>query len=264
MKEYFKTNNGILYNGDCREIISVFDNNIIDLVVTSPPYNVGIDYDTYIDNMPFIEYMLFIKEVFTLIYDKLKVSGRCAINIPYEANMKPSGDGRVFMAYEYWKVLSEIGFKFAGIVDLTEVSPHRPKLTSWGSWLLPSAPYIYNPKECIILCYKDVWKKEHKGISYFKEGTADLKNEFKEYVFGCWKYNAETKKITKANFSLDIPLKSMKILSWKNDLILDPFMGSGTTAIAAEMLDRQWIGCELSEKYCSIAEQRIGNEHLFF
>jgi site-specific DNA-methyltransferase (adenine-specific) len=83
------------------------------------------------------------------------------------------------------------------------------------------------------------------------------KKEFMELVFGQWNYFADTKSLTKATFSMDIPTKAIKILSYKNDVVLDPFAGSGTTLVAAEILDRRWLGIELSPNYKQIAETRI-------
>jgi site-specific DNA-methyltransferase (adenine-specific) len=76
-------------------------------------------------------------------------------------------------------------------------------------------------------------------------------------VFGRWEYFADTKSLTKATFSMDIPVKAIKILTYKNDIVLDPFIGSGTSAVAAETLDRRWIGIELSENYTEIARKRV-------
>jgi site-specific DNA-methyltransferase (adenine-specific) len=120
--------------------------------------------------------------------------------------------------------------------------------------LSQSAPYIYNPKECVIICYKDEWKREGEKIDITKE-------DFVECVSGIWKYRPQTQKLTEANFSLDIPLKALKILGMKGDYVLDPFMGSGTTAIACEMLGFKWRGFEISEKYYNIAKNRI-NYHV--
>jgi site-specific DNA-methyltransferase (adenine-specific) len=78
-----------------------------------------------------------------------------------------------------------------------------------------------------------------------------------ELVFGQWNYFADTKSLTKATFSMDIPTKAIKILSYKNDVILDPFAGSGTTLVAAEILDRKWLGIELSPNYVEIAKSRV-------
>jgi site-specific DNA-methyltransferase (adenine-specific) len=76
-------------------------------------------------------------------------------------------------------------------------------------------------------------------------------------VFGQWNYFADTKSLTKATFSMDIPTKAIKILSYKNDVILDPFCGSGTSMVAAEILDRRWLGIELSPNYCDVARGRV-------
>ena len=78
-----------------------------------------------------------------------------------------------------------------------------------------------------------------------------------ELVFGQWKYFADTRSLTKATFSMDIPNKAIKILSYKNDIILDPFNGSGTSCVAAEINDRRWVGIELSENYANISRERI-------
>ena len=83
------------------------------------------------------------------------------------------------------------------------------------------------------------------------------KREFIDLVFGQWKYFADTKSLTKATFSMDIPTKAIKILSYKNDIVLDPFAGSGTSLVAAETLDRRWIGIELSPNYSEIANNRV-------
>jgi site-specific DNA-methyltransferase (adenine-specific) len=203
----------------------------------------------------------------------LKDDGRVAINIPYEINRQDKG-GRIFFVSEIYQLMKKIGFKFFGIVDLEEDSPHRSKTTAWGSWMSPSSPYIYNPKECVILAYKHKHIKIVKGEPQWKgvptqieqeDGTfktkvvyqEEDKKEFMELVFGQWKYLNDSRPMTKATFSMDIPTKAIKILSYKNDVILDPFAGSGTSLVAAEILGRQWIGIELSPNYCKVAETRV-------
>lgn len=244
--------NGNLYNGDCREVIPKL--GPVNLVVTSPPYNVGIPYDTHDDLMEPEEYYKFIRDVFRKVYYILPDDGRVAINIPYEVNYKKCGGVRTFLVSKIWSILESIGYQFGATIDLNEISPHKTKLTAWGSWLSPSAPYVYNPKECVIICYKRVWKRITKGTSYFNE---DNKKEFIKYASGVWDYRAETQKLTEANYSLDIPLPVIKMFSWKEDIVLDPFFGSGTTGLACEMLGRRWIGIELSENYQNIAVKRI-------
>jgi site-specific DNA-methyltransferase (adenine-specific) len=256
-------------NGDTIEVMSEMPEGWVDLIVTSPPYNVGIQYDTHNDEIVMDEYWDWSEKWLTEAYRLLKDDGRIAINIPYEVNVQARG-GRVFFASEIYQVMKKVGFKFYGIVDLEEDSPHRSKTTAWGSWMSPSAPYIYNPKECVILAYKKVHIKKVKGEPQWKgepylteEGKNKVayseqdKKEFMELVFGQWKYFADTRSLTKATFSMDIPEKAIKILSYRNDVVLDPFNGSGTSCVAAVVHDRRWVGIELSEKYCEIAKQRI-------
>ena len=256
-------------NGDTIDVMSEMPEGWVDLVVTSPPYNVGIKYDTHNDEIVMDEYWEWSEKWLTEAYRLLKDDGRIAINIPYEVNVQARG-GRVFFASEIYQVMKKVGFKFYGIVDLEEDSPHRSKTTAWGSWMSPSAPYIYNPKECVILAYKKVHIKKVKGEPQWKGEpylTEDGKNkvayaeqdkkEFMELVFGQWKYFADTRTLTKATFSMDIPEKAIKILSYRNDVVLDPFNGSGTSCVAAVVHDRRWVGIELSSNYCEIAKQRI-------
>ena len=206
-------------------------------------------------------------------YRVLKDDGRIALNIPYEINRQDKG-GRIFMVSEVWQIMKQIGYKFFGVVDLKEESPHRSRTTAWGSWMSPSAPYIYNPKECVILAYKKNHIKKVKGEPEWvgelgeredKNGvmkpktfyTEAQKREFIDLVFGQWNYFADTRSLTKATFSMDIPTKAIKILTYKNDVVLDPFAGSGTSLVAAEVLDRQWIGIELSPQYAEVARKRV-------
>ena len=247
----------------------------VDLIVTSPPYGVGIDYDSWDDDKYFDEYMRFTREWLSAAYRVLRDDGRIAVNIPYEINRKKKG-GRIYFSSEVWQVMKQLGFGFFGIVDLEESSPHRSKTTAWGSWMSPSAPYIYNPKECVILAYKNVSKKQVKGTPQW-EGEYQMvpnekiegefrkklvydekdKKDFMSLVFGQWNYFADTQQKTKATFSLDIPYRAIKILSYKEDVVFDPFNGSGTTCLAAEMLGRPWLGCDISPNYVKVAKERL-------
>jgi len=264
---------GKIINGDCIEEMNKLPESSVDLIVTSPPYNVGIDYDSHDDRMSMEDYWRFTKEWLSAAFHTLKDDGRIAVNIPYEVNVQDRG-GRVLFMSEFWSIMKEVGFKFFGLVDLDEQSPHRSKTTAWGSWMSPSAPYIYNPKECVILGYKKNHIKKVKGEPQWKGDIIDLeqedgttkkktvyqeddKKEFMDLVYGQWSYFADTKQMTKATFSMDIPLKAIKILTYKNDVVLDPFTGSGTSVCAAEISGRRWIGIELSESYTKVAQERV-------
>ena len=261
--------------GDCREVMREMPANSIDLMVTSPPYGVGIVYDSFDDDVNFETYKEFSREWLSEAFRVLKPDGRLALNIPYEINRQEKG-GRIFMVAEIWNILASIGYKFYGVVDLEESSPHRSKTTAWGSWMSPSSPYIYNPKECVLLCYKQLSKKQTKGTPQWKSWVEQVedknnpelfvnkkmyeksdKDDFISLVYGQWNYFADTRQQTKATFSMDIPVRAMKILSYKEDIVMDPFMGSGTSAIAAEFVGRNWVGVELSENYTQVANKRL-------
>ena len=264
---------GKIINGECVEVMGTFPEGCVDLVVTSPPYSVNIKYDVYDDSIPMDEYWDFTTKWLSEAYRVLKDDGRIAINVPIEVNVQERG-GRILFNAEFWLKMKEVGFKFYGMVDLTEDSPHRVRQTAWGSWMSASSPYIYNPKECIILAYKKTSKKLLKGQSQWEgeptkviqeDGTIknkmvykdEDKKEFMNLVFGRWEYFADTKSLTKATFSMDIPGKAIKILTYKDDIVLDPFMGSGTSAVAAEVLERRWVGIELSPDYTEVARKRV-------
>ena len=261
--------------GDCREVMREMPANSIDLMVTSPPYGVGIAYDSFDDDINFEAYKEFSKEWLTEAFRVLKPDGRLSLNIPYEINRQEKG-GRIFMVAELWNILASIGYKFYGVVDLEESSPHRSKTTAWGSWMSPSSPYIYNPKECVLLCYKQLSKKQTKGTPQWESWVEQVedknnpelfvnkkmyeksdKDDFISLVYGQWNYFADTRQQTKATFSMDIPVRAMKILSYKEDIVMDPFMGSGTSAVAAEFVGRNWVGVELSENYTEVANKRL-------
>lgn len=251
---YYIDENNLIFNGDINEVLSKFDANKIDLIVTSPPYNVGIKYLKWKDTLSPEDYFNFVKQFLLNFKKVLKPDGRFAINIPYDTNMKHIGKKfRVSLLGEYYGLLKETGLKYNNIAHLQEDHPHRVKFTAWGSWLSASAPYQYCNLECVLIGYKENWKKLNKGTS-----TID-KELFKETASGTWKYEAEKKKWTQANFSLDIPYKAIQSLTYLNDIVMDPFMGSGTSGIAAKKSKRKFIGIEISKEYCEIAVNRILN-----
>jgi site-specific DNA-methyltransferase (adenine-specific) len=264
---------GKVINGDCIKVMANLPESCVDLIVTSPPYNVGIDYDSHNDRLSMEDYWQFTKDWLSESYRLLKDDGRIAVNIPYEVNVQDRG-GRILFMSEFYQIMKNLGFKFYGLVDLDENSPHRSKTTAWGSWMSPSSPYIYNPKECVILAYKKDRIKKVKGEPQWKGELVDLeqedgtikqkmmyqeedKKEFMSLVYGQWEYFADTKQQTKATFSMDIPMNAIKILTYKNDIVLDPFTGSGTSLVAAEISGRRWIGIELSENYTKVAKERV-------
>jgi len=257
-----------IYNGDILEMFGKTPDNFIDLIVTSPPYNVGIDYSDWNDRLSYDEFFEWVEKWLKECYRTLKPDGRIALNIPYEANFQDRG-GRVFFTADFYAVMKKVGFNFFGMVDLNEPASNRSKSTAWGSWMSASGPHICNVKECVLLGYKDSKVKLTKGESHWDYEEVDVlgkmkkvykqedKDEFYELVFAEWKYFNDSRPLTTATFSEDIPSKAIKILTYKDDLVLDCFSGSGTTALAAKKLGRNFMGFEISTEYHKISEKRL-------
>jgi site-specific DNA-methyltransferase (adenine-specific) len=233
-----------IYTGDCVQVMrDEIEDSSIDLVVTSPPYNVGIKYDSWDDNMKWVDYIEWCRSWLLEIYRVLKDDGRVAINILFECGNK----GRVSPFAEFITLFKDVGIQYNGLATWTDT--HRTKFSAWGSWKSASAPYIYNPYECIIIGYKKDKKKSFKGESTISG------EDFKLGTSGIWNFRAQTrcKGDTKVNFPTELPLLAIELLTYKNDLVLDPFCGSGTTCAVAKQLSRDYIGIDISESYSELA-----------
>jgi site-specific DNA-methyltransferase (adenine-specific) len=146
-------------------------------------------------------------------------------------------------------IQEKIGFKVNSLAVWAD--PTLAKLSAWGSWLSASAPYIQTPYEGILMSCKKQWKRLDSGTSTL------TKEEFIESVGGIWKIQPETKQFTICNFPIELPRRCINLLSYENDIVLDPFMGSGTTACACLITKRNYIGFEISSNYTRIAEYRL-------
>ncbi len=237
--------------GDCLKVMKDIPDNSIDLVITSPPYNCKIDYDIYNDNLEWNEYIIWCEKWLIEIKRLLKEDGRFCLNVLFEMGIEEN-KRRVSPYAEFYNILKKIGLSIFG--SPIWVDNHRVKYTAWGSWLSASAPYIYNPYEVVIITYKKRWKKLNKGKSTI------TKEEFMMGCSGIWKLRTDKTKLTKATFHTDLPKLCINLLSYEGDIILDPFMGSGTTAIACKELNRKYIGIEISPNYCKIAKKRLENK----
>lgn len=244
----------VIYNEDCLTGIQKLENNSIDLVITSPPYNVDLGnnkynknpYNLYNDNKEHTDYIAWLKELFNIyIYPKLKSGGRVCINI---------GDGKngaVPTSSDIIQFMKELYIPMTHIIwDKSQVGNR----TAWGSFNSPSSPSFPTPFEHIL-----VFCKESKKLQY--KGESDLeKEEFIQWSNPLWRFTPETKmkKIGHpAMFPVELAKRCLKMFSYKDAVVLDPFMGSGTTAIACKKYDRHYIGFEISPEYCEIAKNRL-------
>ena len=226
----------------------------INLVVTSPPYNVGIEYDKHVDTMTYEEYLVWCKKWLSKIYQHMTDDGRMCINIPFSVTpqhlnkVKGAEDINYPVAADYTKICQEIGFKYYRTVIWQKMGSNK---TCWGSWRSASSPFIIDPNECILVFYKNQWKRKSKGVSTI--GT----KEFMTYVKNLWTMRPETHSKHPAAFPLELPNRCIKLLSYKGDVVCDPFLGSGTTGESAVRLERSFIGVEKSIDYFNMAKERI-------
>jgi len=238
---------------DCREGIKLLPCSFINLVVVSPPYNLGnigikhkIEYSLYKDNKEFKDYISFLEEVFSLLFNKMAEDGRVCINIGDQKN------GEIPTHFFITEMMLRIGYKvFTTIIwNKSQVSNR----TSWGSWLSPSCPSFPTPFEYILIFYKNERKLIHKGVSDL------VREEFINWSLALWSFAPETrmKKFAHpAMFPEELPKRLIKLLSYPQDIVLDPFAGVGTTLKVAKDLNRKYIGFEIDEKYYNTALERL-------
>lgn len=239
-----KTN--ILYNCDILSGFKRIPDNSIDLIVTSPPYNIGIEYDSWNDDMSWKDYLDWCEVWMNECFRVLKEDGRIAIN--HYINLHRKNKKSEFPLMDFREIQKRIGFGVYKLIIWED--KNMKKLHAFGSFKSASAPHIQTPYEGILISYKNQWKKLQKG-----ESTMDNK-EFVELVSGVWKVHPETKGLTLANFPVQLPKNCIQLLTYKNDVVLDPFMGSGTTAIACLLTERKYIGFEISKKYFEVSQER--------
>jgi len=240
-----------IYNCDCVEGMKTnIPDNSIDLIVTSPPYNLGIPYTDYNDNRPYEEYLSWCEEWIAECYRVLKPDGRFCLNHYLSCG---TSEFRFAPASDLHSIARKIGFHHHGfpVWDDRTIT----KRTAWGSWLSAKAPYINSPYESIEVMFKDHWKKDTDGVSDI------LPKEFMEVASGVWKIQPCTQGYdTIANFPVDLPRKCIRFLSYVGDVVLDPFMGSGTTAVAAKQTGRRYVGFEISPEYCKKITENLSQE----
>ncbi len=220
--------------------------NSVHLMVTSPPYNVGKEYD---QNLSLEEYRTLLKKVFTETYRVLVPGGRACVNV---ANLgrKPYIPLHCFIIED----MLEIGYLMRGEIlwdKGTSVSPS----TAWGSYLKANNPVLRDIHEYILVFCKQSFTRSnpsHRKSSISKE-------EFLEFTKSVWRFPAEraTKVGHPAPFPVELPYRLIQLYTFEEEIVLDPFVGSGTTCIAALKTNRQFVAYEINEKYCKVAEERI-------
>ncbi len=249
-KEYFRKQNTLLFQEDILNE-RLFDKEFIDLIVTSPPYNVGIEYNSNNDELSYEHYLEFSEKWMKNCFAWSKPQARFCLNIPLDKNK----GGHRAVGADLTKIAQKVGWKYKSTIIWNEGNISRR--TAWGSWKSASAPVVIAPVELIVLLYKDEWKKTNG--TKVSDITGD---EFKDWTQGVWVFNGESKKRIghPAPFPKELPYRCIKMFSYVNDLVFDPFTGSGTTLLVAQCLNRKSIGTEIDKDYCELAKNRIINE----
>ncbi len=250
MHEFFRHKNTLLLNDDVLDR-ALFSYEFADLIVTSPPYNVGIEYNSNNDELSYEQYLVFSERWMKNCYDWSKSQARFCLNIPLDKNK----GGSKSVGADLTQIAQKIGWKYKTTIIWNEGNISRR--TAWGSWKSASAPVVIAPVELIVVLYKDEWKKI--GGTRISDITSD---EFKDWTQGVWTFNGESKKRVghPAPFPKELPYRCIKMFSYVNDLVFDPFAGSGTTLLVAQKLERKVVGLEIDPTYCELAKKRILNE----
>ncbi len=228
------------------ENMSELPDNSVHLVVTSPPYNVGKEYDK---NFTLKEYLSMLKNVWKEVYRVLVPGGRACINV---ANLgrKPYIPLHSFIITDMLK----LGFLMRGEIIWNKVASAGVS-TAWGSWCSPSNPVLRDVHEYILVFSKESFQRKN----IHKRKVTISKEEFLEFTKSVWEFpTVSAKKIGHpAPFPLELPYRCIQLYTYQGDIVLDPFMGSGQTAIASIKIERLYVGYELNEEYITLAEKRI-------
>jgi site-specific DNA-methyltransferase (adenine-specific) len=194
-----------------------------------------------------------LKNVFTETYRVLVNGGRACINV---ANLgrKPY----IPLSDYISKMMIDIGYNMRGEIIWNKAASASPSC-AWGSWMSASNPTLRDIHEYILVFSKGDYKRERKKAEKEIKENSITKSNFMEWTKSIWTFNAESARRVghPAPFPIDLPYRLIQLYSFKTDIILDPFMGSGTTAIAALESNRNFVGFEISQEYIDLANKRI-------
>jgi len=220
--------------------------NSVHLMVTSPPYNVTKEYDK---DLTLEEYLQLLKNVFTETYRVLVHGGRACVNV---ANLgrKPY----IPLSDHISQMMLEIGYLMRGEIIWYKGAGAGVSM-AWGSWQSAANPVLRDTHEYILVFSKGAFSRKKP------EGKADTisRDQFMEWTKSVWIMNPESAKKVghPAPFPVELPYRMIQLYTFTEDIVLDPFMGSGSTAIAALRAGRKYIGYEIVPEYISLAKDRI-------
>ena len=250
--------------GDSRNMVTVADGSVA-LVVTSPPYFAGKAYEEELgrDGIPasYLEYLELLHDVFAECVRTLEPGGRIAVNV---ANLgrKPY---RSLSADVIHILQDRLGLLLRGEV-IWRKAEGATGSCAWGSFRSPANPVLRDVTERVVIASKgrfdralNAKKRQAQALPWQSELATD---EFMELTLDLWDIPTESAKRVNhpAPFPVELPEKLINLFTYQNDLVLDPFMGSGSTLVAAARLDRRFVGFDLDPSYVEIARARVASE----
>ena len=221
--------------------------NSVHLMVTSPPYNVSKEYD---DDLSLNEYLNLLNTVWRETYRVLVPGGRACVNV---ANL---GRKPYIPLHSYViEGMQKIGYLMRGEIIWNKASSSSPS-TAWGSWLSAANPVLRDIHEYILVFSKETFSRKKKD----KENTIK-KEEFLEWTKSVWTFSAVSAKQIghPAPFPEELPHRLIQLYTFQDDVVLDPFVGSGTASLSAIKDKRNYIGYDIDPEYVKLAERRIFN-----
>lgn len=242
----------VFYHGDSRNMSQIPDNSV-HLMITSPPYNVGKEYD---EDLSLAEYQELLEGVFAETHRILVDGGRACINIA-NVGRKPYIPLHALVI----QLMMELGYLMRGEI-IWQKGASAGTSCAWGSWRSASNPVLRDTHEYILIFCKNSFRRSHPtGSSTIEkeEFLAATKSVWQFAEETVWEFPAESAKRAQhpAPFPLELPSRLIALYSYAGDIILDPFMGSGTTAAAAFANERKYIGYDTNEEYVTIARSRL-------
>ncbi len=249
-----------IYQADSRDL-QMIEDGVVDLVICSPPYNVGKNYKNHDDTLPLEEYLALLRDVWEECRRVMRPGARICINVA-------GVDRQPYLPLQSYitQQLIELGLLMRGEI-IWDKAASVGVSTAWGSWQSPSNPTLRDVHEYIMVFCKEQFRllaprSLGEGGEEMKGETDLTSEEFTALTRSVWTFPTESanKVGHPAPFPVELPRRLIKLYSWKGALVLDPFCGSGSTCVAAAQLGRLWIGVDTDPSYVELARRRVSAE----